>query len=492
MKKIKLVFLLLLFIAFLFAVKGEFSVFKNINASTQNVSTPTIFDIISGKEARVTGLTEKNTNVLIYVDGTFAGNAQVNRGSETDDFYYYFNREKNLGKHKFMVIAQDKTSLVLSPPSKEFSININYEVVDNEQNINTDNISNKKVVAPTLIIPKNNFITSNLKPEIKGLVKNGTRSLIYIDGKLNGKTNILVSKTGTGNFTYRPFLNLSKGWHTVWSVAEDNNGQKSIVSNKIKIKIEDPAPAPVLTKIIKIDSAKEPIIYGVAKNDSLVKFYINKKLIGQFKVKNNPSGTASIYFRLSKGLVFGNNIIYATITDTRGKESPWSNIISYQNKKPRISIAAAKEINQIDSDKDGLIDYDEINKYKTDPNKSDTDGDGYNDKEEIANGYSPVIHATKDTSKKIAKADDTASDVKGEKEFSGDKSSTTATTQTESNEEDSVVADNSKTKVIIFSIFIIAVIAWIVWVNRELIRERKNKETEIIELPESINDKEKK
>ncbi len=43
-----------------------------------------------------------------------------------------------------------------------------------------------------------------------------------------------------------------------------------------------------------------------------------------------------------------------------------------------------------DSDGDGLSDYDEYHKYKTDPAKSDTDSDGYSDKVEIDGGYNPL------------------------------------------------------------------------------------------------------
>jgi len=43
-----------------------------------------------------------------------------------------------------------------------------------------------------------------------------------------------------------------------------------------------------------------------------------------------------------------------------------------------------------DSDKDGLLDKDELEIYKTDPHKKDTDNDGYTDKEEIDNGFDPL------------------------------------------------------------------------------------------------------
>lgn len=41
------------------------------------------------------------------------------------------------------------------------------------------------------------------------------------------------------------------------------------------------------------------------------------------------------------------------------------------------------DLRTLDSDKDGLSDYDEINIYKTDPYKADTDGDGLSDYDEV-------------------------------------------------------------------------------------------------------------
>jgi hypothetical protein len=43
----------------------------------------------------------------------------------------------------------------------------------------------------------------------------------------------------------------------------------------------------------------------------------------------------------------------------------------------------------LDTDKDGITNYDELNIYKTDTNNPDTDGDGYSDWLELNSGYSP-------------------------------------------------------------------------------------------------------
>lgn len=45
---------------------------------------------------------------------------------------------------------------------------------------------------------------------------------------------------------------------------------------------------------------------------------------------------------------------------------------------------------ELDSDLDGLTDYEEINIYGTDPLNPDTDGDSYSDGEEVLNGYNPL------------------------------------------------------------------------------------------------------
>ena len=47
-------------------------------------------------------------------------------------------------------------------------------------------------------------------------------------------------------------------------------------------------------------------------------------------------------------------------------------------------------INNIDTDNDGLFDREEVKVYKTNPLVADTDGDGYMDGDEVKNGYNPL------------------------------------------------------------------------------------------------------
>lgn len=63
-------------------------------------------------------------------------------------------------------------------------------------------------------------------------------------------------------------------------------------------------------------------------------------------------------------------------------------------------ISIAKNAGEIDSDKDGLKDWEEV-LWKTDINNPDSDGDGYSDKQETDGGYSPTdILSNKKTGKK--------------------------------------------------------------------------------------------
>ncbi|MFA4941751.1 MAG: hypothetical protein WC582_04145 [Patescibacteria group bacterium] len=48
------------------------------------------------------------------------------------------------------------------------------------------------------------------------------------------------------------------------------------------------------------------------------------------------------------------------------------------------------DINNIDTDSDGLFDREETKVYKTNPLLVDTDGDGYSDGDEVKNGYNPT------------------------------------------------------------------------------------------------------
>lgn len=74
-------------------------------------------------------------------------------------------------------------------------------------------------------------------------------------------------------------------------------------------------------------------------------------------------------------------------------EQPAVNVDQFDTDKDGLTDAEEIKLgmnpNKNDTDADALFDYDEVKVYKTDPLKSDTDGDGFLDGEEVLKGYNP-------------------------------------------------------------------------------------------------------
>lgn len=73
----------------------------------------------------ITGLTQKNTEVVVYVDGEFIGLADMNESeSETSNFKFSLVGLLEAGEHEVVVAAKDKQSLSLSnlSPVQKFTV----------------------------------------------------------------------------------------------------------------------------------------------------------------------------------------------------------------------------------------------------------------------------------------------------------------------------------------------------------------------------------
>jgi len=316
--------------------------------------------------------------------------------------------------------------------------------------------------APTLIAPDQTVATAKLKPPITGLSKSGSLVKIYIDGVYNGKTQILNHPSGTANFVYLPFLNLSRGSHQVYAVAEDSDGKLSLQSSILNFKIELPLPAPTILKSVvnKNSSNSRPFIVGLAKNDLKIKVYIDKKYQGEFTVKNHPSGTANFAYRPVVALARGNHLIYTVAVDQRGKESSWSNIVNFASKNSAIAQAAQEKQTEA---------IGKLDEFKSAP--------------EIESGAPEISKSSGELEEQVdASAQPTALEKLNSKkqEISEEIKNFIATsTQAKTKIAKGMInesRDNQsklKLSVVLFILFFVAVIAWLLWVNRELIKERQ-------------------
>jgi hypothetical protein len=414
----KLPFFIFFVLVFFFSVLGA----KQAIAS--QVDAPTIVEIGPKRGENffdkfyVKGLTPANTEVLIYINGIYAGEADIADENTDADSFYYENLDIFSGDGcRVKLIAKDKTSLVLSAP-----VEIEYLF--------------PVLPAPTLLAPKEDSILGNPKPVIIGLSATQSFVHIYIDGIYNGQTDLLLHDSGTANFNYRPFLNLKPGVHEIRVIAEDKKGRKSDFSEVLEIKIEEPMPAPnLLAPLFDGASPSQPLIVGLAKNDSFIKIYIDHKLIGSFLVANHNSGVANFFFGPIERLSRGEHFVYSTATDSRGKESQWSKIIYFFTRQPVIADAASE----------------------------DASGQKKN-KSEAEDGDSQIIISPSGDIQQIGIED---------KYNGGEKSESQKITSAGSVNEEVERQGKLSPNLIVFVIFLLGIIGWILWVNRQLVQEQR-------------------
>jgi len=147
-------------------------------------------------------------------------------------------------------------------------------------------------------------------PKISGTAEGAQEVLVYIDGVLNGKTQVKNSF-----FSYVPFVPLSSGNHEVM-VQSGSEKSFPILINII------PNPSPTLLMPAQGSQVGQDRIWvgGVAKNDSLVRVLVDGVENARVKVKNNTTGTASFGAQL-KDLSQGVHVVTAIARDKQGKES---------------------------------------------------------------------------------------------------------------------------------------------------------------------------
>lgn len=407
-------------------------------------SATEITKLVGGENFVVAGIAPAGSEVLIYLDGNFVGQAEteiISNQAEINFNFQYKGDKLADGTHAIMAVAKDKTSLVLSAPSNEVKFTVNF------------------LPAPTLIWPDEKTITAKIKPLIVGLTKSGSLVKIFIDGVYNGKTGILKHESDTANFAYEPFLNLSRGWHEVYIIAEDSAGRISQASEIMRFNIELPMPAPtMLAPVVNSNtSANRPFIIGLAKNDSKIKIYIDKKYNGEFEVKNHPSGTANFAYKPAKPLTRGNHLVYAVAIDKRGKQSDWSNIVYFLTKDSVIAESAQEEkadtVAKIEESKEApMINYGA-------PIISESSG---------------VIEKELDESeavKKLSQQDEAG--LEKIKNLIGDNTAEKEKNSQGMINEGKLNQGKLRLSLALFILFLVGVVAWLLWVNRELIKERR-------------------
>ena len=442
-KKINAIIAVAFMIVLLAGITGS------VNSAGQMPGTPIVRKInLDGayyNKPSISGLTNKNTDVLVYIDDVLSGLATVKIGkTPTDSFNFRVQTKLKTGKHKIILVAKNKNTKILSAPTKEYFITV------------------KGIARPIVYKPNSKFITGNPRQEITGWSDYGSIVYVYIDEKYDGKTKL---PAWTTNFTYKPAHNLTVGAHSVYVVAEDKNGEKSATSETNRFIIEKPFAAPTLFKMKYTKGV--PLATGLVRNNSTVRVYIDKKKVAQFAVKK-PSGTnVSFYYYVKQKLTAGQHRLSVDAIDARGKVSAYSALqpFTVKNtslKKKPIEVKSVKTVVKATPVTDKKIIKNDVPVKEAEQVIKESEADNQEVKE---------TQGEDDFTKELLGSID-------KKEDSNVIPSST-TTETTGN------ASSIKTNTIIFLAFLVAVIAWIIWVNRELIKERNKTDEEEINEDES-------
>lgn len=426
-------------------------------AADNNVPTPTIDEIkilpINPYVHVIYGQTRHGTEVLVYLNGSFIDLAKTdNTGTEFDQYSLVIEDSLIVNETgRVMVIARDRTSLRLSAPSAE------------------EELVKQILPAPTLVFPTPGIITTD-KPLITGLTVSGTAVEVYVDGQYDGETSHCEDVSGTANFAYSLKNRLVAGNHAISLAAKDSQGRVSRLAEQVLFKTVLPLPAPTLLAVLD-KTAGRPAITGLAKNNSTVQIFIDDLKVDQFRVKNQLSGTANFAYMPVQSLTKGKHFVYTVACDQENKISTKSNIIYFESatvKEPKITQIASRE-----SASETMPADEEI----TDVTVLSEDAPIGTESEENEAINSDLSAETEENEAEISKDelkipavidDDIKNILEGQASTSAP-----AGIINESEKSQSKLQLN----LIIFILFLAAVVVWIFWVNRELIKERKDQET---------------
>lgn len=177
----------------------------------------------------ITGLAPAGTRVVVYIDDTFNGYAEVvSENDETLSFAYQPFLPLTYGEHTVKLRAENVAEGTRS-------------IVTHESHF----VVERTLPAPTLIGRVIDQDSTWQQPWVVGVAPSGATLEIWIDGVFNGFATVSESETGTGHFAYKPFLPLTAGKHEVQARTkyprEDGSTRYSETTQVMNLWVVDPA-----------------------------------------------------------------------------------------------------------------------------------------------------------------------------------------------------------------------------------------------------------
>jgi hypothetical protein len=244
----------------------------------------------------VSGTTEANANVSIFIDSTQVGTTTANVAGS---FTFTLTSALSQGSHTATAKATD-TAGNISPPSSE----------------RTFTVDSNAPLSPTITSPTAGSYVNTNTPTITGTTESGVVVTVYINGTIACTTNT----NGAGSFNCTTSVQ-SEGLKIVSATATDGAGNTSPFSNQFSFTIDTHAPsAPTLSSPPSITNDPRPVISGTAEPLTVVNVYIDSSLADYVTV--DGSGTFSLV--PANPLSQGQHTVQARATDSAGNSSPLS------------------------------------------------------------------------------------------------------------------------------------------------------------------------
>ncbi len=297
------------------------------------IISPSQNQITTNSTLVIEGVVYNNSKVDVYIDGKLAGRAKVKNGPQGIASWSFVPSKLSIGFHTVYAVSRSENEVFSSKPSNKIKFQVKHEVP-----------------APILfdpVIQGKNY----KKPVIRGLAKSNLWIEVYIDGKLNGRFKTPDHPSKTASFTYKPFLDLKPGWHSIKVRAREGDGRVSRFSRPVLFEIrenisktvdlapqltETPHPrptnvsAPTLLKpeTKKVLKTGNILIEGLAWDEE-IEIYINNKFFGYAKTLKHPNGIVSFAYKPPFNLQPDDYQVYAIAKNNKGQKSSKSNTIHF-------------------------------------------------------------------------------------------------------------------------------------------------------------------
>jgi hypothetical protein len=194
----------------------------------------------AGSQITVSGLTTPGNNLTVYINGDYYGLANINNLSLTLAKFSYISPVISPKLPlEVMVISQNQQTRLLSAPAtaQVKSIIEKSLLQSNAPQEIIKPATGEKINPPTLLTPSSDNCVANLN--ISGTSDGGMAINIFIDNKL--ATTLTPNKSSTPvTFRFSPILNIDRGQHSLYAIAQDSEGRQSSKSNIVSFCISSP------------------------------------------------------------------------------------------------------------------------------------------------------------------------------------------------------------------------------------------------------------